>query len=115
MTLFGPTGCAWTCGWDPLQRETPMNGIGTQLLLHTPAIDLSDHLGFGLVDSEVLWRGCRLVDVGVAIGWISQLTALAGRKELPAAGAFVDQGPLVLAKTPCIWRSICSSGLAPRF
>jgi hypothetical protein len=76
-----------------------MNSIGTQLLLHTPAIDLPDHLGFRLVHSAVLWRRDRLVDIGVAIGRIAPVDpALAGRKELPAAGAFVDQGPLVLRK-----------------
>src|SRR5262249_20675603 len=88
-------------GWHSLLSETPMNGIRTQLLLHTPAIDLPDHLGFRLVDHQVLWRRGRLVDIRVAIGRIPPVDpALAGGKELPAAGAFVDQGPLVLRKDP---------------
>ena len=47
-----------------------MDGIRTQLLFHTLAIDLPDHLGFCFVDHQVLWCGRRLVDVGVAIGRI---------------------------------------------
>src|SRR5437660_5809925 len=82
--------------WNAVGGETVMNGIGTQLLLDTPTIDLPDHLGFRLVDHKVLGGGRRLVDVGVPIGWIPPVDpALAGRKELPAAGAFVDQGALV--------------------
>jgi len=76
-----------------------MNGIGTQLLLNTPAIDLPHNLRFGLMDHEMLRSGCRLVDVGIPIGRIPPVDpALAGRKQLPAAGAFVDQGALILRK-----------------
>ena len=53
---------------DTLDREMPVNGIRTHLLLHTPAIDLPDHLGFRLVDHEVLWRGGRLVNVEQFLG-----------------------------------------------
>src|SRR5262245_22474007 len=53
-TTLGPPAMLGLPGRYPLQSETPMNGIGTQLLLHTPAIDLPDHLGCRLVDHEVL-------------------------------------------------------------
>src|SRR2546428_1868447 len=98
-TTLGPPAVLRLAGWHPVHGETPLNGIGTQLLFHTPAIDLPDHLGFRLVDHEMLWRGGRLVHVGVAIGWIAPVDpALAGRKQLPAAGALVDQGAFILRK-----------------
>src|SRR6266446_571867 len=52
--------------WNAVGGETLMNGIGTQLLLDTPTIDLPHNLRFGLIDHEMLWRGCRLVDVSIS-------------------------------------------------
>src|SRR6266850_5364143 len=47
----------------------------------------------------MLRGGGRLPDVRVAIGRIPPVDpALARRKQLPAAGAFVDQGALILRK-----------------
>src|SRR2546426_6779646 len=76
-----------------------MNGVGTQLLLHAPAIDLPHNFRFALIDHHMLRSGGRLPDVGVAIGGIPPVDPpLARRKQLPATGAFMDQGALVLRK-----------------
>ena len=40
---------------NALRRETSMNGIRTPRLHYAPALDRPDHLGFRLVDHQVLW------------------------------------------------------------
>jgi len=60
-TPWRPPALRGLPGRDTLHREMPVNGLRTPLLLHTPAIDLPDHLGFRLVDHEVLGGGRRLI------------------------------------------------------
>lgn len=60
-------------------REALTNRVGTQLLLHTPAIDLPHNLRFGLVDHQMRWGGDCLPHIRIAIGWIPPVHAsLAG-------------------------------------
>src|SRR5918912_4495304 len=81
-TTLCPAPLARLARNDPLCCEPPLDGVGTALLFHTPAIDEADHLGFGLVDDQVL-RGRRgFADVGVAIGGIAPVDPpLARRKQ----------------------------------
>src|SRR5262249_16675482 len=89
---LAPFGLPWG---NAVGGETLMNGIGTQLLLDTPTIDLPDNFRFGLIDHEVLRRSCRLMDIGIPIGRISPVDPpLAGGKELPPTRASVDQSAL---------------------
>jgi len=78
-----------------------MDGIGTQLFLHTPTIELPYDLSFGLVDHEVLWSRWGLTDIRVAIGRIPPVHAsLTGGKEPPTACPLLDQRPFILRKDP---------------
>ena len=94
-----------------------MDGIGTQVLLHTPTVDLPYHLSFGLVDHEVLWGRWGLADIRVAIGRIPPVHApLAGGKEPAAARPLLDQRPFILRKDPLhleqhLFLRACAEGL----
>jgi hypothetical protein len=100
-TTLGPLTPFGLPGGNAVGGETLMHGIGTQLLLDTPTIDLPYNLRFGLIDHEMLRSSCRLMDIGIPIGRIPPVDPpLAGGKELPASGAFVDQSALVLRKDP---------------
>src|SRR5688500_941531 len=78
-----------------------MNGVGTQLLLHAPAVDLPHDLRFRLVDHEMWWGRGRLADIRVAIGRIAPVDAsLTGSKHPPTARPLWDQGAFILRKAP---------------
>src|SRR5262245_13330979 len=98
-TTLGPAPMARRAGDNPLGREPSLDGIGTHLFLHAPAIDEVDHFGFGLVDDEML-RGCRgFPDVRVVIGGIPPVDPpLPRRKQAATARSFLNQCPLVLGK-----------------
>jgi hypothetical protein len=97
-TLRPPTVLGFP-GWNPLQGEAPMNGIGALLLFDTPAIDLPDDLCFSLVDDQMLRRGRRLADVRIVIRRIAPVDKpLSCGKELSAPRAVLDQGTLILGK-----------------
>src|SRR5262245_2468301 len=42
-TTLCPAPLARLAGDEPLRREPPLDGVGTALLFHTPAIDEADH------------------------------------------------------------------------
>src|SRR5262249_57580023 len=78
-----------------------MKGMRSELLRWAAAIDRADHLGFRLVDHQVLWGRRRLADICVAIGRIPPIdAALARRKQAPTPGAFLDQGALIFGEDP---------------
>ena len=65
-------------------REPPLDGVGTQLVLHAPAIEQADDLGFELVDDQMLRSRRGLPDIGVAIGRIAPVhPPLARRNKRP--------------------------------
>src|SRR5215468_9360454 len=70
-TTLRPAPVTHLTGDDPLRSEPSLDGVGTHLFLHAPAIHEADDLGFGLVDDEMLWDGRGFPDVRVAIGRIA--------------------------------------------
>jgi hypothetical protein len=84
-------------GTDTLGGEPLMDGIAAELFFDTPAIDQAYDLRFDLIDEEMLRGGHGFPNVRVAIGRIAPVdAALAGRKQTPTSGAFLNQGAFVL-------------------
>jgi hypothetical protein len=98
-TPLGPTPVARLAREDPLRGEPLLDGVGTELLLHTLAIDQADDLGFGVVDDQMLRRCGAFPDRRVAIGGIAPVDpSLPGGEQPPPPGAFLNERPLVLKK-----------------
>jgi hypothetical protein len=84
---------------DPLEGEALVDGVGAELLLHTPALHLPHHLGLSFIDDPML-RGRRgLADIPLAIRGVAPVDPpVARRKELPTPRAVLHERPLVLGK-----------------
>jgi hypothetical protein len=98
-TTLGPAPVARLAGDDSLGSEPLLDGVGTHLFLHAPAIHEADDLGFRLVDDEML-RGCRsFPDVRVVIRRIAPVDPpLPRRKQAAPACPFLNERSLVLGK-----------------
>jgi len=98
-TTWRPAPVACLAGTDALGGEPLMDGIGTEMLFHAPAIDQADDLRFSLVDDQMLRRGQGFPDVGVSIGGIPPVdTPLTRGKQAASSGALLNERAFVLGK-----------------